>query len=133
MESDEDRRPASRQARRPAGSDSEGHGQCCGHVLLRSASGQTLYAAIEAALLGREHGVSVRVSAEILAKLDMLVDAGVCESRSAAATFLMREGAAANADLFAAVEATSREIAELRRRLKARLAERTSQPEGESR
>src|SRR5512136_2905130 len=87
--------------------------ECC-EGLLHSASGEPLDAAIEAALAGREHGVSVRVSEEILAKLDVLVEAGICESRSAAATFLIREGVAANADLFTAVESTSTQIAELR-------------------
>jgi len=101
---------------------------CCGRHLL-SASGEPLHAAIEAALIGREHGVSVRVSDEMLAKLDVLVEAGICESRSAAATFLMREGAAANADLFSAVENTTRQIAELKERLRVRLAELGKQPD----
>ena len=98
-----------------------GEDECC-EGLLHSASGEPLHAAIEAALIGREHGVSVRVSEEILAKLDVLVEAGICESRSAAATFLIREGMTANAELFRAVESTSKQIAELRESLRERLA-----------
>ncbi len=125
--------PTSRQRRsRPAGLHADGGGPCCGRGVWITGSGEPLDAAIEAALLGREHSVSVRVSDEMLARLDMLVEAGICESRSAAATFLMREGAAANAELFAAVEATSREIAELRHRLKARLIEMGKQPDREN-
>lgn len=98
-----------------------GDDACC-EGLLQSSSGEPLHEAIEAALAGREHGVSVRVSEEILAKLDVLVQAGICESRSAAATFLIREGITANAELFRAVETTSHQIAELRESLRARLA-----------
>jgi Arc/MetJ-type ribon-helix-helix transcriptional regulator len=105
---------------------------CCGAGNILSASGEPLQEAIEAALSGREHGVSVRVSDEMLSKLDVLVESGICESRSAAATFLMREGAAANADLFNAVENTTRQIAELKERLQARLAELGKQPDAKS-
>jgi len=99
-----------------------GEGDACCEGLLHSASGEPLDLAIEAALAGREHGVSVRVSEELLAKLDVLVESGMFESRSAAATFLMREGVTANADLFQAVESTSQRISELRDALRARLA-----------
>lgn len=105
----------------------EGAG-CCGEHL-HSASGEPLHAAIEAALLGREHGVSVRVSEDILAKLDVLVEAGICESRSAAATFLIREGAEANAELFGAVESTTQQIADLKAKLRDHLNALGKQPE----
>jgi len=96
---------------------------CCGggDFLWQSASGAPLLEAIETALTGREFGVSVRVSEDVLAKLDVLVEAGICESRSAAATFLVREGIEANADLFTSVEATTRKIAELKESLRARI------------
>jgi hypothetical protein len=103
---------------------------CCGG-LLHSASGEPLHDAIEAALMGREHGVSVRVSEDLLTKLDVLVESGICESRSAAATFLMREGAEANAELFEAVETTTGQIAELKARLRDRLNELGKQPDAE--
>jgi Arc/MetJ-type ribon-helix-helix transcriptional regulator len=104
---------------------------CC-EGAWQSASGEPLHAAIEAALAGREHGVSVRVSEEILAKLDVLVESGICESRSAAATFLIREGVSANAELFNAVESTSSQISELRDALRSRLAALGKEPAGEA-
>jgi hypothetical protein len=99
-----------------------GGDEACCEGLLQSSSGEPLHEALEAALAGREHGVSVRVSEEVLAKLDVLVQAGICESRSAAATFLIREGITANTELFRAVESTSRQISELRDKLRAGLA-----------
>ena len=103
---------------------------CC-EGLLHSASGGPLDAAIEAALAGRQHGVSVRLSEELLAKLDMLVEAGMCESRSAAATFLIHEGVEANADLFQTVERTSQQIADLREALRSRLSAAGRKPKAE--
>jgi Arc/MetJ-type ribon-helix-helix transcriptional regulator len=104
---------------------------CCGEGLFHSASGEPLHAAIEAALTDRAHGVSVRVNEDILAKLDVLVEAGICESRSAAATFLIREGAEANSELFTAVESTTQQIADLKEQLRDRLAELGMEPEGD--
>lgn len=104
---------------------------CCREELFHSASGEPLHAAIEAALSDRAHGVSVRVNEDILSKLDVLVEAGICESRSAAATFLIREGAEANAELFTAVESTTRQIADLKEQLRDRLAELGMEPDGD--
>lgn len=102
---------------------------CCREGLFHSASGEPLHAAIEAALTDRAHGVSVRVNEDILSKLDVLVEAGICESRSAAATFLIREGAEANSDLFNAVESTTQQIADLKDQLRDRLAELGLEPD----
>ncbi len=82
------------------------------------ASGDSLMAAIENALVDREHVVMVRVNAQILQQLDMLVDASICRSRSSAATFMIREGIKANAGLFARVEGATTKIAELRASLR---------------
>jgi len=106
-------------------------GECCAEGRFHSASGMPLRVAIDAALSGRAHGVSVRVSEDILSKLDVLVEAGICESRSAAATFLIREGAEANSELFAAVESTTQQIADLKDRLRERLAELGMDPDSE--
>jgi hypothetical protein len=82
------------------------------------ASGDPLVAAIENALVDREHVVMVRVNAPILQQLDMLVDASICRSRSSAATFMIREGIKANAALFDKVEGATTRIAELRASLR---------------
>jgi hypothetical protein len=82
------------------------------------ASGDPLVAAIQNALVDREHVVMVRVNAQILQQLDMLVDASICRSRSSAATFMIREGIKANAPLFDKVEGATSQIAELRASLR---------------
>ena len=81
------------------------------------ASGEAVREAIEHALDGRIHGVMLRVNEEALAKLDALVEAGICESRSGAATFMIHEGIRANEDLFTRVEATTAQIAALKAQL----------------
>jgi len=82
------------------------------------ASGDPLVAAIQNALVDREHVVMVRVNAHILQQLDMLVDASICRSRSSAATFMIREGIKANAALFDKVAGATTQIAELRASLR---------------
>jgi len=81
------------------------------------ASGEAVREAIEHALDGRTHGVMLRVNEEMLAKLDALVEAGICESRSGAATFMIHEGIRANEGLFSRVEATTAQIASLKAQL----------------
>ncbi len=89
----------------------ERDGLCC-------ASGEALVEAIEHALSDREHVVMVRVNDAIRDQLDMLIEAGICKSRSSAATFMIREGIKANATLFGSVEGTTKRIAELKRELR---------------
>ena len=95
---------------------SEDEGLCC-------ASGEALVEAIDHALAGRAHVVMVRVSDAIRDQLDMLSEAGICNSRSSAATFMIREGVEANAKLFESVEGTTKKIAQLKRDLKAKIGE----------
>jgi Arc/MetJ-type ribon-helix-helix transcriptional regulator len=83
------------------------------------ASGDVLFVAVERALTGRSHVVMVRVNDILLAQLDMLVEAGICRSRSSAATFMIREGVRANSALFSKVKTTTRQIAELKESLRA--------------
>ncbi len=87
------------------------------------ASGDPLVAAIQNALVDREHVVMVRVNAQILQQLDMLVDASICRSRSSAATFMIREGVKANAALFDKVAGATTQIAELRASLREAVGE----------
>jgi len=60
----------------------------------------------------------VRVSNELLKHLDMLVEAGICRSRSSAATFMIREGIKANRALFEKISEVAAQIASLRAKLR---------------
>ena len=84
---------------------------------LTCASGEAVREAIEHALDGRNHGVMLRVNEETLAKLDALVEGGICDSRSGAATFMIHEGIRANEDLFCTVEETTAKISALKAQL----------------
>ena len=55
---------------------------------------------LEVALSGRGNTVMVRVNDEALAKLDMLVAAGICKSRSESAAFLLQRGIQASAPMY---------------------------------
>lgn len=96
--------------------DLSGSGKAAAEQIM-CASGEAVREAIEHALDGRVHGVMLRVNEEALAKLDALVEAGICESRSGAATFMIYEGIRANEDLFTRVEATTAQIAALKAQL----------------
>lgn len=87
-------------------------------VYLCCASGDKLAEAIEHALTDREHVVMVRVNDEVLRQLDMLVESGICKSRSSAATFMIREGTKSNAPLFAQISKTTEEILALKEKLR---------------
>jgi len=82
------------------------------------ASGDELAEAIRKALANREQVVMVRVNDELLKHLDMLVEAGICRSRSSAATFMIREGIKANRALFKKISDVAEQIAALRRKLR---------------
>ena len=55
---------------------------------------------LEVALSGRGNTVMVRVNDEALEKLDMLVAAGICKSRSESAAFLLQRGIEASAAMY---------------------------------
>jgi hypothetical protein len=69
---------------------------------------------LESALSGRGNSVMVRVNDEALAKLDMLVAAGICKSRSESAAFLLQRGIEASARLFDRIESVTTQITRLR-------------------
>jgi Arc/MetJ-type ribon-helix-helix transcriptional regulator len=92
-------------------------------VCLCCASGNELAEAIERALENREHVVMVRVNDEILKHLDMLVESGICKSRSGAATFMIREGIKANQGLFDRIKEIAQEIMNLKEQLKRAIEE----------
>lgn len=72
---------------------------------------------LEAALSGRGNTVMVRVNDEALAKLDMLVDAGICKSRSESAAFLLQRGIDSSGQLFDRIASVTAQIATLRQEL----------------
>lgn len=72
---------------------------------------------LEAALTGRGNSVMVRVNDEALAKLDMLVAAGICKSRSESVAFLLQSGIEASAALFDRIESVTSQITKLRSEL----------------
>ena len=69
---------------------------------------------LEAALSGRGNAVMVRVNDEALAKLDMLIDAGICKSRSESAAFLLQRGIYSSGALFDRIISVTSQITRLR-------------------
>lgn len=72
---------------------------------------------LDAALSGRGNSVMVRVNDEALAKLDTLVAAGICKSRSEAAAFLLQRGIENSGALFDRIESVTARITKLRSEL----------------
>jgi hypothetical protein len=72
---------------------------------------------LEAALSGRGNSVMVRVNDDALAKLDMLVNAGICKSRSESAAFLLQRGIESSGALFDRIESVTNKIISLRQEL----------------
>jgi len=98
-------------------SQSKGRNDGTPQAVVCCASGEELNEAIKLALTDREQVVMVRVNEQLLDHLDMLVDSGICQSRSSAATFMLREGIEANKPLFERIAGVAEQIAELRSQL----------------
>jgi hypothetical protein len=77
-----------------------------------------LKGALDTALAGRGNVLMVRVNDETLKAIDMLVEAGVCKSRSEGAAFLMNQGIEASSALFERIGGITDQIAELRSQLR---------------
>lgn len=73
---------------------------------------------IGGAISNRDNVVMVRVNADTLRKLDMLVDAEICKSRSESAAYLINEGIKANGKLYEQIGKVTEKIAELRAQLR---------------
>jgi hypothetical protein len=74
--------------------------------------------ALGEALQNRVNVVMVRVNDETLSYLDMLVEAGVCKSRSESAAFLINAGVNSSKELFGKIEDVTSQIADLRAQLR---------------
>ena len=82
------------------------------------AIGDTDLESLRGALKGRGNIVMTRVADEDLAAIDLLVDAGLFDSRSECAAFLIRSGLAARKDLTERVKTTAEKIRELKEKLR---------------
>jgi hypothetical protein len=74
--------------------------------------------ALERALEDRVNVVAVRVNDETLRHLDMLVEAGVCRSRSESAAFLIDAGVNSSKGLFEKIGDITSQITDLRAQLR---------------
>ena len=72
---------------------------------------------LESALTGRGNSVMVRVNDDALKKLDMLVAAGICKSRSESAAFLLQSGIENSKDLFTRISSVTEQITTMRQEL----------------
>jgi hypothetical protein len=69
---------------------------------------------LEVALSGRGNAVMIRVNDDALARLDMLIEAGICKSRSESAAFLLQRGIDSSGALFDRITSVTSEITQLR-------------------
>jgi len=100
-----------------------------GEPELLTSSGEAVDDVLSQALSGREHVVMVRVNDETLRKLDMLVESGLCSSRSGAAAFILHEGIESNPSLFEAVEEATDQITRVRDGLRQRVKRHETEEE----
>jgi len=77
----------------------------------------SIVGSLEAALTGRGNAVMVRVNDEALSKLDMLVEAGICKSRSESAAFLLQRGIDSSGALFDRIQSVTVQISKMREEL----------------
>ena len=78
---------------------------------------------LEVALTGRGNAVMVRVNDEALAKLDMLVEAGICKSRSESAAFLLQRGIDSSGALYDRIQSVTSQITKMREELLSSVSE----------
>jgi Arc/MetJ-type ribon-helix-helix transcriptional regulator len=78
--------------------------------------------ALREGLKGRTNTLMTRVRDEDLKRMDLLVEAGLFESRSECAAFLIHAGLEARRDLIDKVEETAKRIADLKEQLRRELS-----------
>ena len=83
----------------------------------------TLQETLKGVRSARDSVVMVRVNKESLAKLDDLVEAGIANSRSEAAAFLIAEGTKSRRDLFEKIAEKVEEIRKAKEELRGLIAE----------
>ena len=111
--------------------------KAAGEVVIRRSGvenlGENLKQTLQGALTGRENVVMVRLNQESLSRLDELVDAGLVNSRSEAAAFLVSEGVKAKAGLFQRMSEKIENIRKARDELRELLDEPPDDGEGQPR
>ena len=90
----------------------------------------TLKETIQRARAARDSVVMIRVDKDSLARLDELVEAGISNSRSEAAAFLIAEGIKAQQVLFDKIAEKVEQIREAKEELRGLLNEEEGQPTG---
>ena len=88
--------------------------------------GDNLKQTLQGALSARENVVMVRLNKESLSRIDELIDAGMVNSRSGAAAFLISEGIKSRAGLFGRISEKISEIRKAKDELRELLNEPTS-------
>lgn len=73
-------------------------------------------------LKGRGNIVMTRVDDEDLAAIDLLIEAGVCSSRSECAAYLIKQGVAGRKDLLDRVRDTAEKVRQLKEKLRKDIA-----------
>jgi hypothetical protein len=89
-------------------------GDSVGHVINSISS---IVDTLETALTGRGNTAMVRINDDALAKLDMLIDAGICKSRSESAAFLLQRGIEGSSAMFDEIGDVTDRISQMRREL----------------
>jgi hypothetical protein len=74
--------------------------------------------ALDTALAGRGNVVMVRVNDKTLKAIDMLIESGVCKSRSEGAAFLIGQGIEASQALYERISGITDQIHELKVKLR---------------
>ena len=83
-------------------------GECVGRAV------DGFVASLESVIAGRGLPLLVRVPKETVAKLDLLVQGGVCKSRSEAALYLLERGIESAEDRFAQISQVNEQIDQMR-------------------
>jgi len=99
------------ESKRDVKATSKKAGESVGHVI------GGFLDSLEVALTGRGNTVMIRVNDDALAKLDMLIDAGICKSRSESAAFLLQRGIESSAVMFDRIGDITDRISEMRQEL----------------
>ena len=94
--------------------------------------GESIKQRVQGALSARENVVMARLNKESLSRLDDLVDAGLVNSRSEAAAFLISEGIKSRSEIFDRMAAKIEEIRKAKAELRELLDDSPEEPPAES-
>lgn len=96
------------QAKKDSGCAVQFSGECIGRAV------DAFAASLESVIVGKGQPLVVRVSKETVAKLDLLVEGGVCKSRSEAALYMLERGVESSANKFERISQVSERIDQMR-------------------